>query len=146
MRLLISFGRLLERGANLDLEVLDLVHYLLALLGDSVGSFGLKVGHLSGGFGNCLVYKCANGGLARLHISNSVVRKGAEGGKESIGFVLHIVYELITVVAEPVNSLLTLLFDAVKDLLEDSFDLSISDPLFLLEVGLIWIIYFQLGL
>ena len=47
------------------------------------------------------------------------------------------VNNVVTVVAEPVYSLFTLLFDAVEDLFEDSFDLLFGKPLSLLEVRLI---------
>jgi len=144
--LLVSLGCLLESGADLDLEVLDLVHHFLALLGDGVGGVGLQAGDLALGDGEGAVHGTGGGSLASFHIGDSVGGQRAECGQEGIGFVLDFIDELITVVAEPVDSLLALLLDTIEDLLEDSIDLVLGDSLLLCEISFIWVLNFSLRL
>ena len=111
--LLFSLCAGFERGADLDLQVLDHVHHFLALLGDEVSGLGLQARDLGLGIGERGVGGGGNGGREAIESFKLVIGKGLQTTGKCVGPIVDGVDEGSTGVPEPRESLLSLLFDSV---------------------------------
>ena len=83
--LLFSLCAGFERGADLDLQVLDHVHHFLALLGDEVSGLGLQARDFSLSIGERGVGGGGNGGGEAIKSLELVVGKGLKTTGKCVG-------------------------------------------------------------
>ena len=83
--LLFSLCAGFERGADLDLQVLDHVHHFLALLGDEVSGLGLQARDFGLGIGERGVGGGGNGGSEAIKSIELIIGKGLQTTGKCVG-------------------------------------------------------------
>ena len=86
--LLFSLHTGFERGADLDLQVLDHVHHFLALLSDEISGLGLQARDFGFGIGECLICVGGNGDGEVIESAELVFGQGFQTSGERVGPVV----------------------------------------------------------